>query len=133
VTHDEIIEALEKATGPSLVLDAAIGSIAYRATLGDCPRTDDGGWQHPQFGKVRCPAYTACIDDALTLVPEGWWLTGMGEQRSPIFDAGETHDATGFFFAKVQHVQGGRLQIATGRSLALALCVAAMKARRGLA
>jgi len=60
MTHAELIAALEKADGPSGILDMHIANAT------DKPHRE----------------YTSSIDAALTLVPEGWcWNTGMQNEE----------------------------------------------------
>lgn len=85
----ELIELLEKATGPAFALDMAIArAVNPQATNHTAP-----------------PAYSASIDAALTLVPEGCGFVVMGKA------------------AKI-----GR-KIATAATPALAICIAALRAK----
>lgn len=67
MTHDELIAALEAATGPSRELDAKIHE--HDAHSPDWKKWIVGG---EPCGFISClvPFYTASIDAALTLVPE---------------------------------------------------------------
>lgn len=95
MTKDELIAALEKADRPSFKLDNVIDLMAF-----------DHGWRVERFGTPDItPRYTASIDAALTLVPEGCGFVLMG------------------CAAKV-----GR-EIAKGATPAIALCIAALRAR----
>lgn len=118
-----LIERLEKATGPSRELDAAIFKIAQpeserfkTSPFGEGP--GHMSWISANKGTIH-PLYTASIDAALTLVPEnadwslekdGAWVRWMGKD-----DAQE-----------VQSVLVGR----DGKCTAIALCIAALKARQ---
>ena len=97
----ELIERLEKATGPDVDLDHAIGRVV---------RPADG---HGVLG------YTCSIDAALTLVPKGWRVNW----------AGECPDRTWFFdlIARNKDMAGDRYW---GNTAALALCIAALRTRR---
>lgn len=69
--YAELIERLEKATGPDRELDAIIMRAIY-PELGDTMVTDTGwcvGGDHDAPSKSR--PYTASVDAALTLVPDG--------------------------------------------------------------
>lgn len=99
----EIIERLEKATGPSLELDHAIAAAI---------RPDDG------HGVLL---YTASLDAAMTLVPEGWGWKG------------ESNLGYGHAFT-VGHVGPNKLYDKTegwgaGATPAIALCIAALHSR----
>jgi hypothetical protein len=64
--HSELIAALEKATGPDRELDAAI----FWSQVPD-------GVEVAMASPI--PAYTASIDAALTLVPEGYVLNSLSQ------------------------------------------------------
>jgi len=65
----------------------------------------------------------AYLDAALMLVPEGWFVYGMGEKVSPIIYKGDLHNHLGFW-AEIQIRQGGHLSKGEGATPALALCAA---------
>jgi hypothetical protein len=98
----ELIERLEKATGPDLDLDHAIA----RAT-----RPFDG---HGVLG------YTSSIDAALTLVPEGWQAILYTERA-----CAELYDAT-------LKKRAGIKARAYAPTTAIAICIAALRARTAL-
>lgn len=81
------------------------------------------------MNKLRIPSLTASLDAALTLVPEGWFLDGLREGRKRIIYAGDQHEPLGWFQAELQHIDGGRLQRERAKTAALALCIAALRAR----
>lgn len=119
---------VERATGPDRELDEAITLIVH-PWLADIPRTPEGGWLHPRFGKIRpAAAYTESLDAVMTLVPEGWFIYGLGENVKPIRFVGDTHANDGGFWAEVQHRLGGRLKKAKGATPALALLAAILRA-----
>lgn len=96
---DELIERLEKATGPDRELDIAICAALGKTRL-------DPGFQ-------TAPAYTDSLDAALTLVPEGLgWIISR-------------HDNGGAYWAEV----GDEPWQYTGATPAIALCIPALKAR----
>lgn len=143
----ELIERLEKATGPDRELDVAIGFAIGRI------RERDGNYLYamgndsdmvvePNDYDDRLVAqplgyYTASIDAALTLVPEGWgWSVG-----SPW--ANETPDAGGWPWSDIW-IRGEQEIYLDGAAtvtdspgwnhfnaptVALALCIASLKAR----
>jgi hypothetical protein len=66
MTREELIAALEAATGPSRKLDAEIDILAL-----------ENGWRAERYMTPdTTPSYTASIDAALTLVPK-WWAWGL--------------------------------------------------------
>lgn len=98
MTKDELIAALEAATGPSFVLDL---SIAFYVRPADIAQT------------LGPRPYTASIDAAMTLVPERWqWVLDGGDtpSRACLLDRGE------------------RCVDVTGATPAIALCIAALRA-----
>lgn len=107
----ELVAALEAATGPSRELDARIWLEAVEK-----PRPGDkldkdiiGRWPH----------YTASLDAALTLVPEGY-------TRSLYFGGNWPAEAKLWR----HHDYSGQQDIeAEAKTIALALCIAALRAR----
>lgn len=65
---------------------------------------------------------------ALTLVPAGWFVWKLADERTPIVYKGDEHTHANWS-AAVQHESGGRLKSAYAATLALALCIAALKAQ----
>lgn len=111
----DLIDRLEKATGPDRELDEAIacasdpGSHCAIYCIGD----DSPVWFRTKGGKIDLPYFTASLDAAMTLVPDGrhWFV-------------GSVIDGSGF----VSHLdQQGKSSKAT--IPAIALCIAALKAR----
>jgi hypothetical protein len=122
----ELIERLENAEGPSRELDYEI----FRATSGLTIDADD--WIRGSDGKDRghvrgrSERYTESIDSALTLLPDLTWLeieTGTQINGNhfnwPIIACGSQR--TGNVFWKGQ-----------GATFAIALCIAALRAREAL-
>lgn len=120
---DEVIERLEKADGPSIKLDTDIGRLlplpdvffglrvtARRFHLRSIDYETEDGAYHTGAGMV--PHFTASIDAALTLVPNGWdWC---------VYNS----------FAQVLEKSGKAVAItAFQKHPAIALCIAALKAR----
>lgn len=97
----ELAERIEKATGPDRELDREIANGVI-------------GW--PMFAIPVNPIwrYTASLDAAMTLVPEGWFLNG-------VYENGE-----GRTYATLRKCN---LAAAVAATPALALCAAALKAR----
>lgn len=117
MTHEELIAALEAATGPSRELDA---EIARCCDARQWRLTDEG------MGKVFFDPleFTASIDAALTLVPETdgnrWYEIGQAW----------TH-ATAHVRVYPPNPWEGRTReaVADAPTPAIALCIAALKAR----
>lgn len=127
---EELIATLERADGPSREVDAGIAILLapktffgkevreWYATSGcrwlNCETVD--GYLHSQAAPV--PKFTASIDAALTLVPEGveWELTTIyGEARAEV----------GLNNTNGMHETGRRKD----GNIPIALCIAALKAR----
>ena len=99
----DLIERLEKATGPGRSLNLAIAEAVKGPP--------------PEGFKVWpiCENYTASLDAALTLVPESRWLVGAGAPyTSPWANVRCGEDDTIHVYAATP---------------AIALCIAALKAR----
>lgn len=129
---EELIARLEKATGPDRELDAEIASA-----VGWCPRDgytrqSDNSWRSPSgdiSGVTWAPQYTASIDAARTLVPENFSFELTQSAVEPPAMAR----------ARLWDWRRGPLAVDPGnewksegnRPLAIALCIAALKARAG--
>ncbi len=137
MTFDELIAAMEKATGPDVALDCDIYSmlnptllpVKERAGLfvNDKKFLGSAGKYHIVGVTSMAPDYTASIDAALTLVPEEW-AVNIGE-------AGPGIGLHGPFWAILHRRDGTLSEHIAPRSnsaatLALALCIAALKARQ---
>src|SRR6476469_6834139 len=116
----DLTERLERATGPDRELDALIEQAAYpggSVFIGDLLR-----YRRPYQarGFPRVPFYTSSIDAALTLVPEdAEWSCVVGHQ------VGEP-------VARIWHADQDEADMGaanTGATPAIALCIAALKAR----
>lgn len=118
VMSAELIKRLEAATGPDLELDAEIAMSAGLAER----RNDFVYVMHPVEGSthdlwLNVP-YTASIDAALTLVPEGWRIWQMVRPAS-----GEP------WTVQAVPAVGGWAKEGDHRELPIALCIAALRAR----
>lgn len=125
--HD-LVERLRKLEGPCRETDARIelsrrSFLFGAATVAGFAIASDG-WLVRGDEQFRAPAYTASIDAALTLVPEGWaWrvmldgtkLTPRAELAEPVI----TDFGPGV---------GLRAQVC-GATPAIALCIASLLAR----
>jgi hypothetical protein len=129
----DLIARLEKAEGPSRELDAEIFAHIGLTELQEshcrswCRMAGRTDLTRERYIDAWAPAYTASIDAALTLVPDGmWWLIGAGRirQREPLYGAQiMRHDPdppyTSDVIAEGEHDAGA----------AVALCIAALRAR----
>ena len=117
--HSELLARLEAADGPSDELDALI--------WWHCIGKRDG-WEYD--GQVREP-YSASIDAALTLVPDGWRMAALC-QRDPWFCRLETDDFESVTWGKggdwITEVTSGNEATANAPTPALAIVIAALRA-----
>lgn len=103
-----LAERLERSTGPDRELDFAILRLAD-------PRAEKTG---PLPGD---PKYTASLDAAMTLIPEGLYWTSQTDRDGAVMTVGKADsDARGIFYTDYHQ--------ATARTPALALASAALKA-----
>lgn len=116
----ELIAALEGATGPSRELEAAIALALGWERIHPCRTVGNtGAWRTPGGHLVYdFPAYTASLDAALTLVPEGWGWSADCTSPKPYFRL--------WLYENGPSCQD---QDAEGATPAIALCIAALKAR----
>jgi hypothetical protein len=123
---NDLIARLMDATGPDRELDALIAVAAGETpteAFRPCAAIDAGTFGVGSYGLWVAPAYTSSIDAALVLVPEDWgWRVDS------------TNSAA---LAKIE--RGYQLEYgvadfsADGPTPAIALCIAALKARITLA
>ena len=122
----DLIARLEAATGPDRALDAEIARDVCGLVIHEWPdwiaRTSA---MHDFPALWPTPFYTESVDAAMTLIPDGfWWTVGAGRTRpdEPLYGA--------FIYDGDDLVGSGETEV----SAAIALCVAALKARgeRGL-
>lgn len=120
----DLIAALESASGPDRQLDFEIGlqmGITKDLGTGKWIRLDDDNRIRTVEGGL--PHYTASIDAALTLVPDGWpfkLITDFGSPRLKNYRAQITTPR----FRESEIWSGGN-----NASPAIALTIAALKAR----
>jgi hypothetical protein len=70
------------------------------------------------------------IDEAISAIPQGWFLAGACENRSPIIFRGDKHEPHGTWHVALQWIDGGcRLVTHNAETLAMALECASEKAR----
>lgn len=115
----DLIERLEQLTGPLTDLGSRYDllKVGERAGLTD----DELAWLDR--------ALAGSLDAAVALVPKDWWLFSLGEIRTEVRYALDRHEPTGFYLVQLQHFEGGRLRVTRAAAPALALCIAALKAR----
>lgn len=110
--HADLIERLEKATEPKRTLDRALSMVLVESGELDC---------HPPLAEV--PHYTASIDAALTLTPKGANCQGFDTSPREVFAFVSCNNvADGHWHAEAFHKT----------SPAIALCIAALKARAAI-
>ena len=122
MTRDELIAALEAATGPSRGLDAEIKVEMFGERSVWCGCT--GECKVPPFICPAIPAYTASLDAALTLVPDGW---GVSVSLSPP-EHNCTQQAT-LHRGNAPYFDSEEIDVSAGTAI-IALCIAALRARQ---
>lgn len=130
MTKDEIIAALVKATGPSRELEVEIFTISGHVNEAHCKEwcRQDGRTDltRERYIAAWAPNYTASIDAALTLVPEGFaWMIAHSNKENV------ARARCNLASIRLDHVSqigepAGRAEAATP---AIALCIAALRAR----
>ena len=127
MTTAELIEKLERADGPSRELDEAIyelmGGCNHKRTKYYAVQSDTGvtclDCGKDTYGAKYAPSYTASIDAAMTLVPEGFrWALGCNG-----IDSGHPVGTASVFSPEGAMFKG------SGATPAIALCIAALKAK----
>ena len=113
-----LADRVEAATGPDREMDAEIAfAVGWRKSRGEWWKPPGGEW-----GLVL-PTFTASLDAALSLVPEGWRWSVDFTQRAPYQDCGRADlyaPGSGYKPADVQDVYAA--------TPALALTAAALRA-----
>lgn len=122
MTRDDIIARLEAASGPDRELNEAIAVLVEpgmfcRDEHGRLRKNIHGTILSPEWTLWGPPAYTASIDAALKLVPEGWkWRYSPTRHVPHAVDVMPAWDRGGY-------------QAEVDSNPAIALCIAALKAR----
>lgn len=111
-----LVEKLEKSEAGSRELDAEIW-IALNPDWADWKSDRPGDFNHPQYGKAYCPEYSTSLDEALRLVPSGHSVR-MAQNTPYGCNAGVSAEPG-----------GSPSPLSKGKTLALALCIAALRAR----
>lgn len=131
----DLIERLERATGPDWELDAA---IRVRVIKGAFP--DESTEQRMEYARKFGQHYTESIDDALTLVPSNGRLLELGQWQDNgqpdgwfaqvtkwIKDGEHGWIDQGFSYGVPEY--GATKKPPLAPNGAIALCIAALKAR----
>lgn len=124
---NDLIEQLQSADGPNRGFDAALAKHWGHTVCSDQGRWRVYGGAVSRTNKRKLPAYTSDLNAALTLLPDGWeWTAGVfrGEDDNgpPFFaDCGNFEEPNGnedctYFEAR-------------GQTPAIAICIAALKAK----
>ena len=111
-TMRALIERVEQAQGPDREIDLACHT-ALALPLGKV--CDDNGRLHPDWSAV--PRYTASLDAAVSLVPEGWAWLRKTPQTMTVYEPPQDEKAWAV------HIDGA------ASTPALALVAAALRAR----
>jgi hypothetical protein len=121
----ELIDRLEKATGPDKQLDASI----FFAVTGIPAHSKTPGYSGGTVSRRMqgLPAYTASIDAALTLVPAGDW-----QVHFTIHAESETFCFLHSNKLVQQFHSPGAIELEKRKPTAIAICIAALKARSAL-
>jgi hypothetical protein len=148
----DLAERCEQATGPDreldMLIDCALKGIEVVYPTEGHPMTPGRGGRieakgtfellgwidpgkvnrnfSPYGGRDRYPAYTASLDAAMTLVPEGWRVGSMGETVIEGDDPWNARLLEKRFDGRAKSAQGD------AATPALALCAAALRARAAL-
>lgn len=113
----DLISKLEAAAEGSRELDKEIWKAcgSHISTIGT-ERWPNRIGEVSHFISIECPDYTTSIDAALVLVPEGWcWVAG--------------NELENFASVKPDHNAHDKILSSSSATPALALCIAALKAR----
>ena len=121
-----LAERVEQATGPDRELDALVAATTIRNLAATSFKTLQGWADIAVREKWSVRRFTASLDAAMTLVPEGWgWMvsqpnakalaSGLLKERTPVM-------------GEVQYGCDQRYAVAAATP-ALALCAAALRAR----
>ena len=131
MTLSELIAKLEAATEGSWELDELIAGTIAGATLERQPEGRPAWYQGrswPPGGQIH--PWTTSLDAALTMVPPGWFIARLAECVMPVIYRGDQASPTGLWQAAINNRDGaGNEKAANAKSIALALVIAALRAR----
>lgn len=113
----ELAARCEAAEGPDRELDKAISRAVNGGRLPTEPVAFSGRGVVSVVATIIPPNFTASLDAAMTLVPEGWFII--------LDDLG----ADGLPLATLHTPERMRKVVGIARNLTLALCAAALKAK----
>lgn len=123
----ELAERCEKAEGPIRELDVAIAQAVWPQLTHYAPHCrgeEPIFWDDP-FRKQPCPHFTASLDAALTLVPEGFrWKLGYSRYVPCVAELVD--------YRAQMEPNLGTFVSECDSSHALALCAAALRARAAI-
>ncbi len=115
MSNEELAARVEALDGPDREVDRHLARVVgwHPAGVDDRLLKGDAAWLYEN----SCPAYTASLDAAMTLKPQGWRLVGLSEHLAPLPHC----KARLQFWYDESHGQAA--------TPALALCAAALRAR----
>lgn len=127
---DREVEAIARAPFTHLIKRLEAGETSFEL----CAAIVQLEFYREQYGDLaddEVPAFAESIDAALTLVPEGcWWEIGKtADESSPMRNFG----AIGVYRSAVHWSYGDPGFIGRSDAPAIALCIAALKARAAIA
>lgn len=130
--RDELLalaDRCEVATGEDRGIDCWIENhLGLARFVPDRPAPLGGGWLDK---RVDPKSYTASLDAAMTLVPEGWnWMAGNRDQ--PLARAYVNNGELAFVGAGMRRNPNRQWYETTAATPALALCTAALRARAAM-
>jgi hypothetical protein len=121
-----LADRVEALTGPDREIDAEIGmAMGLKNTMRvghECLGTD-------RVVPVRCPAYSASLDAALTLVPGGWPSVQIGTTDD---GRGYAGIAKGYGQMMAEVPEEGYASCEDAASMAIALTAAALRAHAAM-
>lgn len=127
--QSDLIARLKAVEGPSREMDAEISMVTLFPHI-ECtlnPKVP-GSYIHPVLGTVYSEKHTASLDAALTLVPEeftAWEVRSRQKKKRFVAEVSRLVQIDGY---EEEQLKTGR-----ARHHALALCIAALRARAALA
>ena len=121
---DDVIERLQKATGPDRELDAAIAELFGWSDIRGWPGLSTG--EHPEGGRRLVPRYTMHFESAMSLVPETHTWHEIKGPHAYLNIPTPKPNYWSCYLDTFNHEGGVK---AWGATPALAICIAALNAR----
>jgi hypothetical protein len=127
-TLNDLAERCERATGPDRELDAAIFCAFPHAGVRSCTPAKKPGavtalYEIGGYAAFQSPLYTASLDAAMTLVPEGWHKAFNSQVGGAwVWPSGAEY---------LDAINDPRATRGTAATPALALCAAALRSLAG--